>query len=147
VRSGFRALAAVRTTGGSVTSQNGTMTVTGADAVTLLISIGSNYNNFQDVTGDQNGRARDPLLAAADWPYGELRSRHVTDYQPYFNRTTLDVGSTSAAELPTASGWPAPPAARTRSWWRCSSSSAGTCCSPAPGRVPSPPTSRAPSAQ
>jgi alpha-L-fucosidase 2 len=97
----FRALATVRTSGGSVTSQNGTLTVTDADAVTLLISIGSNYNNFQDVTGDQNGRARGPLLAAADRPYDELRSRHVTDYQRYFNRTTLDLGSTSAAELPT----------------------------------------------
>jgi alpha-L-fucosidase 2 len=97
----FRALATVRTTGGSVTSRNGTLTVTDADAVTLLISIGSNYNNFQDVTGDQNSRARGPLQAAADRPYNDLRSRHVTDYQQYFNRTTLDVGSTSAAELPT----------------------------------------------
>ncbi|MEO3756657.1 glycoside hydrolase family 95 protein, partial [Streptomyces sp. B6B3] len=31
----------------------------------------------------------------------ELRSRHVADYQQYFGRTALDVGSTDAAELPT----------------------------------------------
>ncbi|MEO3755828.1 glycoside hydrolase family 95 protein, partial [Streptomyces sp. B6B3] len=97
----FRALATVRNTGGTVTSANGTLTVSGADDVTLLVSIGSNYTSYQDLTGDQNGRALDPLLAAGDRSYDELRSRHVADYQQYFGRTALDVGSTDAAELPT----------------------------------------------
>ncbi len=97
----FRALATVRATGGSVTSQNGTLLVNGADAVTLLVSIGTNYTSYQDLNGDQNARALDPLTGVEGLSYDELRSRHVTEYQQYFNRTTLDVGTTSAAEQPT----------------------------------------------
>ncbi|MEO3756641.1 glycoside hydrolase family 95 protein, partial [Streptomyces sp. B6B3] len=97
----FRALAAAHATGGSVTSQDGTLIVNGADAVTLLVSIGTNYTSYQDLTGDQNGRALDPLTAVEGRSYDELRSRHVADYQQYFGRTALDVGSTDAAELPT----------------------------------------------
>ncbi|MGP3972333.1 glycoside hydrolase family 95 protein [Streptomyces sp. 6N223] len=97
----FRALATVRNTGGTVTSENGTLTVDGADAVTVLISIGANYTSFQDLTGDQDARALDPLLTAGDRAYDVLRSRHVEDYQRFFNRVALDVGTSDAAELPT----------------------------------------------
>src|SRR5690606_34199152 len=52
----FRALVTARADGGTVTSEGGTLTVTGADAVTLLVSVGSSYTSYQDVTGDQNAR-------------------------------------------------------------------------------------------
>ncbi|WP_081238940.1 glycosyl hydrolase family 95 catalytic domain-containing protein [Streptomyces viridosporus] len=97
----FRALATVRTTGGSVSSSNGTLNVSNADAVTLLISIGTNYNSYTDLNADQNSRALTPLAAAAAQPYDQLWSRHVADYQQYFGRTSLDLGTTSAADLPT----------------------------------------------
>ncbi|MEO3756334.1 glycoside hydrolase N-terminal domain-containing protein [Streptomyces sp. B6B3] len=97
----FRALATVRSEGGSVTSQNGTLTVNGANAVTLLVSIGTNYTSYRDLNGDQNSRALTPLGNAGSRPYDELRSRHVADHQQYFDRTSLDVGSTSAVDLPT----------------------------------------------
>ncbi|TDC74648.1 glycoside hydrolase family 95 protein, partial [Streptomyces hainanensis] len=97
----FRALATVRATGGTVTSQHGTLTVTDAEAVTLLIAVGTNRTTYQDLTGDPERRAREPLLAAADRPYDELRARHVADYRRYFDRTTLDLGETPAARLPT----------------------------------------------
>ncbi|MDT0347691.1 glycosyl hydrolase family 95 catalytic domain-containing protein [Streptomyces litchfieldiae] len=97
----FRALATVRATGGSVSSSNGTLNVSNADAVTLLVSIGTNYNSYADLNADQNSRALTPLSAAADRPYDELRSRHVADHQQYFGRTSLDLGTTSATSLPT----------------------------------------------
>ncbi|MDT0322217.1 glycoside hydrolase family 95 protein [Streptomyces millisiae] len=97
----FRALATVRATGGTVTSRDGTLTVAEADAVTLLVSVGTNHRGYQDLTGDAERRALEPLRAAADRPYARLRSRHVADHRRYFDRTTLDVGATSAADLPT----------------------------------------------
>jgi alpha-L-fucosidase 2 len=97
----FRALATARATGGTVTSENGSLTVAGADAVTLLVSIGTNYTSYNDLTGDQNARALDPLLTAGDRAYNLLRTRHVEDYQQYFSRTSLDVGTSDAADLPT----------------------------------------------
>ncbi len=54
----FLALARALAEGGTVTSSGGTLTVADADSVTLLISIGSSYVNYTDVTGDYQGIAR-----------------------------------------------------------------------------------------
>ncbi|WP_250214307.1 glycosyl hydrolase family 95 catalytic domain-containing protein [Acrocarpospora catenulata] len=97
----FLALARVLTDGGSVTSSGGTLQVNAANSVTLLISIGSSYVNFQNVNGDYQGIARRHLDAATARTYDDLRARHVADYQRLFGRTTLDLGRTAAADQPT----------------------------------------------
>ncbi|MGW5266957.1 glycosyl hydrolase family 95 catalytic domain-containing protein [Microbispora sp. NPDC004025] len=97
----FLALARAVAQGGSVSSSGGTLQVRGADSVTLLISIGSSYVNYKDVSGDYQGIARRHLDAADDRSYDDLRARHVADYQRLFGRTTLDLGRTSAADQPT----------------------------------------------
>ncbi|MBW8705716.1 hypothetical protein MBT84_39520 [Streptomyces sp. MBT84] len=73
----------------------------GADAVTLLVSVGTSYNDYRDASGDHRARAERPLNAAADTPYGQLRSRHVRDHRALFRRVTLDLGATEAADAPT----------------------------------------------
>ncbi|MFJ9582670.1 glycoside hydrolase family 95 protein [Streptomyces acidicola] len=97
----FRALARARADGGTVSSENGTLTVTGADSVTLLVSIGTSYTDYRNPTGDHAHRASAPLNAASDVPYARLRKRHATDYQRLFRRVELDLGTTDAAALPT----------------------------------------------
>ncbi|WP_347605053.1 glycoside hydrolase N-terminal domain-containing protein [Acrocarpospora sp. B8E8] len=97
----FLALARAVVDGGSVSSSGGTLQVRSANSVTLLISIGSGYVNFRDVSGDYQGIARRHLDAAVGRSYADLRSRHVADYQRPFGRTTLDLGRTAAADQPT----------------------------------------------
>ncbi|MBE1582637.1 glycoside hydrolase N-terminal domain-containing protein [Nonomuraea angiospora] len=97
----FLALARAVAEGGSVSSSGGTLQVRSADSVTVLISIGSGYVNYKDVSGDYQGIARRHLDAAAGRTYDDLRGRHVADYQRLFGRTTLDLGRTSAADQPT----------------------------------------------
>ncbi|MFI6743472.1 glycosyl hydrolase family 95 catalytic domain-containing protein [Nonomuraea sp. NPDC050451] len=97
----FLALARAVAEGGSVSSSGGTLQVRSADSVTVLISIGSSYLNFRDVSGDYQGIARRHLDAAAGRTYDDLRGRHVADYQRLFGRTTLDLGRTAAADQPT----------------------------------------------
>lgn len=97
----FLTLARAIADGGSVSSAEGELTVVDADSVVLLLSIGSSYVNYSDVSGDYQGIARRHLEAALGTPYDELRSRHVAEYQELFNRTTLDLGRTSAADQPT----------------------------------------------
>ncbi|MDX3108929.1 glycosyl hydrolase family 95 catalytic domain-containing protein [Nonomuraea angiospora] len=97
----FLALARAVAEGGSVSSSGGTLQVRSADSVTVLISIGSSYVNYKDVSGDYQGIARRHLDAAAGRTYDDLRGRHVADYQRLFGRTTLDLGRTSAADQPT----------------------------------------------
>ncbi|QFY10142.1 glycoside hydrolase family 95 protein [Nonomuraea phyllanthi] len=97
----FLALARAVAEGGTVTSSDGTLQVSAADSVTLLVSIGSSYVNYDDVGGDHQSIARKHLDAAAERPYDRLRRRHVADYRKLFGRTTLDLGRTAAADQPT----------------------------------------------
>ncbi|HZM79116.1 MAG TPA: glycoside hydrolase family 95 protein, partial [Candidatus Limnocylindrales bacterium] len=97
----FLALAKAVTTGGTTTSSGGTLRVSNADSVTLLISIGTSYVDFRNVNGDYQGIARRHLNAAQGIAYSTLLSRHVADYQGLFGRTTIDLGRTSAADQPT----------------------------------------------
>ena len=85
----------------AVSSSGGTLRVTGATSVTLLISIGSSYVNYRTVNGDYQGIARQRLTAARASSYDQLRSRHVADYQALFGRVTLDLGRTAAADQTT----------------------------------------------
>ena len=97
----FLALANAAVTGGTVSSSGGTLRVSGATSVTLLISIGSSYVNYRTVNGDYQGIARNRLSAARSVAVDQLRSRHLADYQALFNRVTIDLGRTAAADQPT----------------------------------------------
>ncbi|WP_329792100.1 glycoside hydrolase N-terminal domain-containing protein [Lentzea sp. DG1S-22] len=97
----FLALARAVAEGGTVTSSAGTVRVSGASAVTLLISIGTSYVDFRTVNGDYQGIARSRLNAAQGLSFDTLRSRHVADHQALFGRVTLDLGRTAAADQPT----------------------------------------------
>ncbi|RKN40408.1 glycosyl hydrolase family 95 catalytic domain-containing protein [Streptomyces hoynatensis] len=97
----FRALAGVRAEGGTVRSASGVVEVTGADAVTLYVTVGTNYVTYQDLSADQNARAVAPLAGLDRRSYSRLRERHIADYRELFGRVDLDLGSTQAVDLPT----------------------------------------------
>ncbi|MEJ3745651.1 glycoside hydrolase N-terminal domain-containing protein [Actinomycetes bacterium KLBMP 9797] len=97
----FLALAHAAATGGTVTSSGGTLRVAGATSVTLLVSIGSSYVNYRTVNGDYQGIARRHLDAARTVGFDQLRARHVADHQALFNRVTIDLGRTAAADQTT----------------------------------------------
>ncbi|MET8066165.1 glycoside hydrolase N-terminal domain-containing protein [Micromonospora sp. NPDC005313] len=97
----FLALANAAVTGGTVSSSGGTLRVSGATSVTVLVSIGSSYVNYRTVNGDYQGIARNRLNAAKSVDVDQLRARHRADYQALFNRVTIDLGRTAAADQPT----------------------------------------------
>ncbi|MEQ7127756.1 glycoside hydrolase N-terminal domain-containing protein [Actinopolymorpha sp. B11F2] len=97
----FRALVRALPEGGRVSVANGELTVDGADAVTLLISMGSSYRTYLDVSADEKARAAEPLEAASAKAYGLLRSAHVADYRRLFGRTHIDLGTSDSINLPT----------------------------------------------
>ncbi|WP_460523147.1 glycosyl hydrolase family 95 catalytic domain-containing protein [Flindersiella endophytica] len=97
----FFALARAVAEGGTTTSSGGTLRVSNATSVTLLLSIGTSYVDFRTVNGDYQGIARRHLDAAQNTAYDVLRSRQVADYRELFARTTIDLGRTPAADQPT----------------------------------------------
>jgi alpha-L-fucosidase 2 len=97
----FLALASAIISGGTASSSSGTLRVSGATTVTLLVSIGSSYVNYRTVNGDYQGIARTRLNAARGVGYDQLRARHLADYQALFNRVAIDLGRTAAADQTT----------------------------------------------
>jgi alpha-L-fucosidase 2 len=87
--------------GGSVTVDGATVSVANADAVTLLLSVASNFVNYENVGGDPAATVFNTITAAAAKGYALLRQAHLDDYQPLFQRVVLDLGATSKTNLTT----------------------------------------------
>ncbi|MDX1642062.1 MAG: glycoside hydrolase family 95 protein, partial [Balneolaceae bacterium] len=87
--------------GGEMASNDSTLSVQNADELTLFISIGTNFRNYEDLSGDPNQIASDYLQNALQKEYDDLLQDHIDFYQSYFNRVDLYLGKTEAAEKST----------------------------------------------
>src|SRR5690606_22065556 len=97
----FKGIARMKLDGGTVSSNDTTLDVNNANTVTIYISIATNFNNYKDISGDENKRATNYLKKAYKRSYEDALKRHIADYQKYFNRVTLDLGITDEVNLPT----------------------------------------------
>jgi alpha-L-fucosidase 2 len=91
----FESQVQVLNEGGSRTdNSNGTVTVSGANAVTLVLAAGTNYSMAYPTyrTSDPHNAVTSRVTAAAGKSFSALRSAHVADYRNLFDRVTLDVG-------------------------------------------------------
>jgi alpha-L-fucosidase 2 len=86
---------------GTLTSSDSALHIRQATAVTLFISIGTNFRNYNDLSENAPAKAKQYLDAAKKKQYKMLRSSHVAHYQKYFNRVAFDLGVTPAAGKPT----------------------------------------------
>lgn len=91
--------------GGILSQDGGSLRITGADSVLLLLSAGTSFAGF-DKSPSREGRdasalASRYLQAALRQPYEALLSRHVEDHQQLFRRVTIDLGSSAYSALPT----------------------------------------------
>lgn len=87
--------------GGKLTYADSTIQIDGANAVTLYISIGTNFINYKDISGDEVAQARKALSEVSGKTYAALKAAHIAAYSKYFNRVQLDLGSTDAINKPT----------------------------------------------
>ena len=97
----FSALARATAEGGAIRTKNGHLVVTGADAATLLVSIGTSYRNYRDVTAEATQKAQATLQAASSRSFAAMRQAHIAEYQRLFHRVSLNLGTTEAARRPT----------------------------------------------
>ncbi len=89
--------------GGQITADGGTIAVSGADAVTIYISIGTNFVNYQSVDGNENQAADRWIepLSKGKKKYDKMLAEHIAAYQKQFGNVTLDLGTNDQAKLPT----------------------------------------------
>ena len=97
----FEARLKVSVDGGKASVSDESITVTGADAATLILAGATNYNGYEDVTADPAARCGATLKALGGKSYDAIRKAHVADHQKLFRRVSLDLGKTPAADRPT----------------------------------------------
>ncbi|HEY8933450.1 MAG TPA: glycoside hydrolase family 95 protein, partial [Rariglobus sp.] len=90
--------------GGTVSPEGDRLVVKDADEALVILACATSY--ALDYQANYRGPAPEPIVtqqlaAAAAKPYDRLRADHIADYQKFFHRVTLDLGSTDAAQAPT----------------------------------------------
>jgi alpha-L-fucosidase 2 len=96
----FDARVRIANTGGSTAGTADGIDVTNADEVVMLVSIATNFVDYDSLTADETARTTEYLAAAATKSYEELLGSHVTAFASYFDRVALNLG-TSNSSLPT----------------------------------------------
>jgi len=87
--------------GGTVNIGSNSISVTNANAVTLLLAVASNFLRYDDISANPTLLCSNILAAAAELTYEQLRAAQQADYQALFRRVQLDLGSTWKTNLPT----------------------------------------------
>lgn len=97
----FQAQVRIVAEGGAVSASSIALTVANANAATIYISIATNFINYADISGSANDKANEYLLKVQKKDYQQIYADHVEAYQKYFNRVTIDLGSTESMKKPT----------------------------------------------
>ena len=98
----YKGIVRIKLEGGSLSANDTSLAASNANAATIYISIATNFNNYKDISGDENKRAADYLNKAYSKSFATILPAHVVAYQKYFKRVKLDLGvNQTAATLPT----------------------------------------------
>lgn len=94
----FQAHVAVRAEGGWIGFAGDSMSIRGADAATVIISIGTNFIKYDDISGDAEQQAAGFLEKALRVGYTKTLQDHVALYKRYFDRVRLFLGQTDSVK-------------------------------------------------
>ena len=97
----FSSLVKVINSNGEISSNDTSLSVSGADSVTIYISIATNFVNYNKLGADQLKLAENYLSGALKKNYDQALKDHITYYQKFFNRVKLDLGVTDSVKNPT----------------------------------------------
>ena len=81
--------------GGSVSVSGNKINVSGADSVTVLTTVRTNFVDYATCNGDEKGNCAKDLAAASAKSFDALYSAHLKDYQDLFSRVDVDLGGSS----------------------------------------------------
>jgi alpha-L-fucosidase 2 len=78
--------------GGSLDVVSDSISVQGADEVTIQIAIATNFVNFSDISGNPTERNDATFTAASKRTYKQMLADHIHDHQALFRRVSIDLG-------------------------------------------------------
>ena len=87
--------------GGTVKVVDDEMTVSGADAVTLVIAAATNFVSYKDVSGDPAARVDAVMKAVQGKAYEAMKAAQIKEHQRLFRRAALRLPAAANSALPT----------------------------------------------
>ena len=87
--------------GGKIIGENDKIRVEKANEVLILVSIATNFTDYQNLAEDETAKCTAFLANAEKKSFRQLLKRHVKAYSDYFSRVELSLGSSPAELLPT----------------------------------------------
>ncbi|MBL0327495.1 MAG: glycoside hydrolase family 95 protein [Cytophagaceae bacterium] len=97
----YKGISKIKSEGGSISATDSSLVIKDASSATIIIAIVTNFNNYQDLSGDEEKRAGNTMNKAFPKPYTTLRNSHISAYKKYFDRVKIDLGDSPASKLPT----------------------------------------------
>jgi alpha-L-fucosidase 2 len=97
----FNALAKFITKGGTTSVSGNGISVRNANEVMILISIATNFTDYQTLNTDEVSKSKKYLSQSETKNFNTLFKNHLHAYQKYFKRVDFNLGTSSAAKLPT----------------------------------------------
>ena len=83
--------------GGKLEASESSLTLTGADQAMVLVSTATDFIDYKTLGADADKKASDLLAAASAKAFNSMKKAHAAEYKEYFDRVTLDLGTTPAA--------------------------------------------------
>lgn len=87
--------------GGTISHTDSSMVITKADEAIIYVSIGTNFKNYKDISGDAEQAALSYIEKLGDKSYEAIKADHIAHYRKYFDRVKLDLGKTDSMKKPT----------------------------------------------
>lgn len=94
----FVVLAKVINEGGELSSDEASVSLANANSATIMVSIGTGFVNYKDISGDAYAQAMEYLGKAEGRDFRAMQKDHTAFYQNLFNRVTLDLGRTDSVK-------------------------------------------------
>ena len=86
---------------GKLEATDSSLVVTGANSVTFVLTIATDFVNYKDISGDPAARCDKVLAAVAGKSYRQLKETHLKDFTGLMGRVHLTVGDGAANDVPT----------------------------------------------
>ena len=97
----FEARVRVVAQGGKTSTNDATVTVTGADSAILLIAAATSFKSYRDVGGNPEAITKGQIATAGKKTYKKLLAGHVAEHQRLFRRVELNLGQAGGMKSPT----------------------------------------------
>jgi len=87
--------------GGSFNIKDGIIGIENADEILIYISMATNFKNYKDISVNETEKCTKILDDAFGTLWSESLNSHTLFYKSWFDRTVLDLGTTSQSKKPT----------------------------------------------